>query len=50
MGASPQRFTINTASASYRKLLVSLSSIVVMLGIRRQGEHPNFKDWLKDGS
>jgi hypothetical protein len=27
-----------------------LSSIVVMLAIRRQGEHPIIKDWLKDGS
>jgi len=27
-----------------------LSSIVVMLAIRRQGDHPVIKDWLKDGS
>src|SRR5262249_38110559 len=26
-----------------------LSSIVVMLAIRCQGEHPSIKDWLKDG-
>jgi len=27
-----------------------LSSIVVMPAIRREGEHPIIKDWLKDGS
>jgi hypothetical protein len=26
------------------------SSIVVMRAIRRHGEHPSIKDWLKTGS